>query len=132
MTVYITIFNKSSYEINRDLIRSVSAFIDYKNRIDFRRIDKAPSAILCESNYYKFVPDDEDAFESWLLCEKQSELSLEYRIAQMDDEFSVMLLKLIVEKGINDVEFYKNANVSRQTWHKILSDKNYKPRLTKT
>lgn len=127
MTVYITIFNKSSYEINRDLIRSVSAYIDYKNRVDFRRIDKAPSAICCESNYFKFVPDEEDVFESCLLCENQSELSLEDRIAQMDDEFPVMLLKLIDEKGMDDVECYKNANVSRQTWHKILSDKNYKP-----
>jgi DNA-binding XRE family transcriptional regulator len=28
---------------------------------------------------------------------------------------------------MDDVECYKKANVSRQTWHKILNDENYKP-----
>jgi DNA-binding XRE family transcriptional regulator len=46
---------------------------------------------------------------------------------QMYDGFSLTLMKLIDEKGLDDVECYKKANVSRQTWHKILNDPRYKP-----
>ena len=35
--------------------------------------------------------------------------------------------KLMDEKGVDDVACYKKANVSKQTWHKILSDPAYKP-----
>ena len=45
----------------------------------------------------------------------------------MDDTFAVTLLKLIDLKGMTDVECYKKANVSKQTWYKILNEKNYKP-----
>ena len=36
-------------------------------------------------------------------------------------------MKLIDEKGVDDVACYKKANVSRQTWYKILNDPKYKP-----
>jgi predicted transcriptional regulator len=48
-------------------------------------------------------------------------------LANLDDSFAVTLLKLIDIKGIKDVECYKRANVSRQTWYKILNEKDYKP-----
>lgn len=141
MTVYIVIYDKSTYEIDGDLLRSVNAYIDDNYREDFLccrsvscdRDDRlnAMHDICSEAHFSKFEHDEEcycsRPFESRAVCEERTELSLEDRIAQMDDSFAVMLLKLIDEKGINDVTCYKNANVSRQTWHKILSDKNYKP-----
>lgn len=141
MTVYITIYDKSTYEIDSDLLRSVSLYIDDNYREDFYRSrivpcdrDDSINAMpdVCAEEHISYFELDEEEFyskplESRAVCAKQTELSLEDRIAQMDDGFSVMLLKLIDEKGINDVTCYKNANVSRQTWHKILSDKNYKP-----
>ena len=48
-------------------------------------------------------------------------------LSEMDDAFAVALLKLIDMKGMTDVECYKQANVSKQTWYKILNEKNYKP-----
>ena len=45
----------------------------------------------------------------------------------MYDGFALTLMKLIDEKGMGDVACYKKANVSRQTWHKILNDAHYKP-----
>lgn len=52
---------------------------------------------------------------------------IERLIKNLDDTFAVMLLKLIDLKGITDVECYKRANVSKQTWYKILNEKNYRP-----
>lgn len=43
------------------------------------------------------------------------------------DGFAVTLLKLIDEKGMTDVECYKKANVSKQTFSKIMNNKNYNP-----
>ncbi len=46
---------------------------------------------------------------------------------KLDDSFSLTLLKLIDEKHMNEIYCYKKANVSKQTWYKIMNDKNYKP-----
>ena len=48
-------------------------------------------------------------------------------LLKIDDNFAVTLLKLIDLKNITDVECYKKANVSKQTWYKIMNEKNYKP-----
>ena len=48
-------------------------------------------------------------------------------IRDMDDTFAVRLLKLIDMKEMNEVECYKAANVSRQTWYKIMNEKDYRP-----
>ncbi len=45
----------------------------------------------------------------------------------LEDGFSRTLCRLIDEKKISDVACYKKANVSKQTWHKILSDETYRP-----
>ncbi len=55
---------------------------------------------------------------------------IEEILAKADDGFTDTLLKLIDARGMSDIECYKNANVSRQTWHKIISDKGYRPSKT--
>ena len=45
----------------------------------------------------------------------------------MDKSFAYKLFDLIDERGMTDVECYKKANVSKQTWYKIMNEKNYKP-----
>ena len=46
---------------------------------------------------------------------------------ELDESFSVKLMRLIDQKGMDDVACYKKANVSRQTWYKILNERDYKP-----
>ena len=53
--------------------------------------------------------------------------SLVEMLEQLDDSFTVTLLKLIDAKGMTEVECYKKANVSKQTWYKIMNEENYKP-----
>ncbi len=48
-------------------------------------------------------------------------------LLQLDEPFPVKLMKLIDRRGMDDVACYKKANVSRQTWYKILNEKCYKP-----
>lgn len=51
-------------------------------------------------------------------------------LEQADDSFAETLFKLIQVRNMSDPECYKKANVSKQTFHKIVSDKNYKPSKT--
>ena len=46
---------------------------------------------------------------------------------KVDEPFSLKLLRLIDQKGMDDVDCYKKANVSRQTWYKIMNEPGYKP-----
>lgn len=48
-------------------------------------------------------------------------------IISLDESFSLRLQKLIDLKGMDDIDCYKKANVSRQTWHKIIDDPDYRP-----
>ena len=48
-------------------------------------------------------------------------------LKRLDDSFAVTLLKLIDQKGMNEIACYKRANVSKQTWYKILNEKGYRP-----
>ncbi|MCQ2430450.1 MAG: macro domain-containing protein [Clostridia bacterium] len=56
--------------------------------------------------------------------------ALEELLKKMDAGFSLKLQKLIDAKGMTDVECYKSACVSKQTWYKILNDASYRPSKT--
>ncbi len=53
--------------------------------------------------------------------------SLEEYISTQDESFADMLFHLIDEKGLDEVECYKRANVNRRTFSKIRTDISYHP-----
>ncbi len=112
MTVYIVVFDKAAYQISEELFDDVAEYIDdnYVDENEERRLCNRP---LC--------------FKEKLECPKKLDVSLIDMLANIDDNFAVTLLKLIDLKGITDVECYKKANVSKQTWYKIMNEKDYKP-----
>ena len=72
------------------------------------------------------LPDG--AMASRSACFSESvEPTLVDSIRDMDDTFAVRLLKLIDIKGMDEVKCYKAANVSRQTWYKIMNEGDYRP-----
>lgn len=94
-----------------------------------RRRDASDEGRGCKS--FVAAPKEGEFFACYrkitAVSRKGGRRSLEEMIRNMDDSFSVALMKLIDAKGMNDVECYKNANISRQTWYKIQSEKGYRP-----
>ena len=58
--------------------------------------------------------------------EKAAASSIEDYI-KPEKKFAYKLVELIRAKGMSNVECYKRANVSKQTWHKIETNPQYNP-----
>ena len=123
MTVYVVVFDKASYQISEELFDDVAEYID-DNYVD----ENGDRHIY---NQRRRIFSNECDFDIGTCLEEKElsphHISLEDMLSEMDDNFAVMLLKLIDVKGITDVECYKKANVSKQTWYKIMNEKDYKP-----
>lgn len=124
MTVYIVVFDKASYQISKVLFEDVADYIDDNYVGESEKLySRIRRRVACDYS-------DTLGSPPVYLEEKASaprDLSLEDMLSQMDDNFAVTLLKLIDLKGVSDVACYKKANVSKQTWYKIMNEKGYKP-----
>ena len=130
MMVYLVVFDKYAFALSGKLFGEIQSFIDDNYAADhshiherFRQADdidegrrvvtSIPEQMPCAQASYKHVyeetaPDIDDYIK-------------------LDEGFAVKLLKLIDLKGMSDVQCYKKANVSKQTWYKINNEKHYKP-----
>ncbi len=127
LTVYLCVFDKTSYTFSQKLFADIRALIDdqyveehnYYDRFE-RTFRKVRRLEICSDT--AAVPRMKEYQQS----SAQNKTLKEY-LKHMDKSFSEMLFELIDQRGISDVECYKKANVDKRTFSKIKSNKSYKP-----
>lgn len=119
MTVYIVIFDKKAFQISEKLFSDIAEYIDdnyVDEHTDYRRgtlrLNLPYASSVCFEEEEKSI-----SFES----------ELDYKLKEIDESFSQMLLRKIDESGKTDAQVYKKANIDRKLFSKIRNDINYKP-----
>lgn len=117
MDVYLVVYGKDTVLLSEKLFSKIEKYID-DNYI------KETSRILESYELQDAVFEESIKMEAPSIKKKRK---LEDILEQSEETFSEMLLRLIDEKGMTDVEAYKNANIDRRLFSKIRGDKSYNP-----
>jgi len=137
LTVYLCVFDRTSYEFSKKLFVEISEAIsdDYvegyvesqPKSIDFCC---APT-VMQSSSAYNFpcsMPKPAQADEGELSVKSSRDRGLEEYMKNMDKPFGYKLFEWIDRRGMTDVECYKKANVDKKTFSKIkCNPKKYRP-----
>lgn len=127
MTVYLVIFDKTSFTIGEEKFSDIKSYIDDRYVHFHYDVEKEKSRIFSIGNRPgKFANDLVE------YCEAEPSYAdvtdeLTRMIEHKDESFSQMLLRKIDEKGMTDAQCYKKANIDRKLFSKIRSDIHYKP-----
>lgn len=129
LTVYLCVFDRTSYSFSKELFSDIRAFIDdeyaEEHGDDFADVEKYSSSAVFDACC------DEVSAADMPITPKSSSIqgkSLPDYLAEMDKPFAYKLLDWIDERGMTDVECYKKANVDKKTFSKIkCNPKTYKP-----
>lgn len=131
MTVYIVIFDKSSYQIGKKLFNDIAEYIDdhyaqsyIETRSQFSRREDIAEFLF--PSYDSHAPERVRSPKE-VSSSKPVHHSLDDALKLIDESFSEMLLRKIDESGMTDAQVYKKANIDRKLFSKIRSDKFYKP-----
>lgn len=159
MKIYLVVYDQESQEVALKLFLDVSKYIErryidlvsgsdlartFKTRILKNFYDFSEEDTYQEETYYEGcgIFDehyDEENIQSDIHCHTcycrdigtwRDSDELEHIVAMHDDTFSEKLLQLIDQKGKNDIDVYKNANISKQLFSKIRSNRDYRPTKT--
>ena len=134
MTVYLVLFNSGAFRLASSLFADLKSYIDdnyveEKQREERggrprRRLNERLSAAPCED---LFLSDAAGTFAEAPRAPLRPAADLAELLRQSESTFSEHLLDLLRERTGKDSEVYKRAEISRQLFSKILSNKNYQP-----
>jgi len=116
MTVYLSVFSKDDFSLDRRLERSLFHYVSENTRPYAR--------MACEeAPYRRRIPPKAQMMANYCMAPPTADAL----VVKLDRPFSEELFYLIDQKGMTDVECYKRSNVDKKTFSKIKCNKNYRP-----
>ncbi len=130
LTVYLVVFDKTSYRISTQRFDAVTAYIDDNFAENVKDERTRPTVLLAPT-----VDEGPEVQEALLniynepeRSPKKSTQNLNELLSHLDESFSDMLLRKIHERGMTAVECYKRANIDKKLFSKIQSNRYYHPK----
>jgi len=130
MDVYLCVYDKASYEFSRQLYDDILNYIDDDYIEDDEWLDFA-----CDESIEDFPISSIEMLQTKMMatsamaekCLPSEKESIRDYLKSLDKGFADKLFDYIDESGMTDVECYKKANISKQTFSKIKTNPEYKP-----
>lgn len=130
MTVYLVVYDKKAFVLSGKLFSAIENYIDdnyvdehllsERNRnVESYEISKFEDRQIDYKSYNRSAPAE--------VPSPHGKRRLEDVLEQLDETFTQMLFRLIDEKGMEEVDTYKRANINRKLFSKIRSTKDYHP-----
>lgn len=127
MEVYLAVFDKSSFQISKDLLGKVDSYVD-QHYVDAHQAARRRFLDVEKAALGQEAAPDSSVLPPIMAAAPMPARGLENLIENLDEPFSAALLKLIDKKGKTDVEVYKRANMDRKLFSKIRTGKGYTPK----
>ena len=120
MMVYLIVFDKKAYDLSGKLFSDVQAYID-ENYVSERR----------ETEYDHYAEgisgEKRRRTNQYYGSSTAPSLSLSEQLENTGVSFSDYLMELLKEKDLKNSDVYHGANISKQTFSKIISSDSYHP-----
>ncbi len=109
MTIYLVVYDDESFAYSTKLFKDVKSYINY--------------------NFYEENSISASYFEPDVnYAVRRKARDLNDTLKEIKETFTQKLFRFIKQKRLDEVEVYKNANMTRQHFSKIRSDDQYQPK----
>lgn len=130
MDIILVVFDKESFQLSSEMVGSIDEYIDefgikklYSDEYSIRGeeyIRRRRAAAMLEDT------DDEALSASYTPL--PTDTSLDQLLENGEETFQQRLFRLIKERGADEIELYKKANIDRKLFSAIRCNVNYKPK----
>ena len=131
MTVYLCVYDKTSYEFSKELFNDIKDYINEElDDEEDLEDEELVRGYFSRSEKCCSLPEEpmvDKVYNSSVRYEDGRLKSLSSYLKDMDKSFIETLYDYIDQKGMTDVECYKKANVDKKTFSKLKCNPKQKP-----
>lgn len=130
MDIILVVFDKESFQLSSELVGAIDEYID---EFGIKKLYSDEYSIRGEEYIHRrraaaMLEDAEDEVLSASYTPLPADTSLDRLLDNGEETFQQCLFRLINERGADEIELYKKANIDRKLFSAIRCNVNYKPK----